>query len=136
MRRLRDGAQILDELFPWLPDGAIIPAWQLIRKAKFDQNRQAILLEEARSRRPQAVGRGFPLYAEGQHLFRDGLIMSDKRSREDDKKTMQALQQLGDYGMGMPCFAFMVSGLDDSHTTGTSCGFMGLNRWAIETLSG
>jgi len=74
MRRLRDWAQILDSWLSWFPDGAIIPAWQLIRKVKFDQNRQAILLEEARSRRPQAVRRGFPLYAEGLHLFRDGLI--------------------------------------------------------------
>lgn len=102
MRRLRDWAQILDSLLPWLPDGAIIPAWQLIRKVKFDQNRQAILLEEARTRPPQAVRRGFPLCAEGLHLFRDGLIMSDKRSRGDDKKTMQALEQLGDYG-GWAC---------------------------------
>ena len=74
MRRVGDGAQILHSFLPWLTDGAFIPAWQLIRKVKFDQNRQAILLEEARSRLPQGARRGFPLRVESLHLFRDGLI--------------------------------------------------------------
>ncbi len=96
-KRLGDWIQNLDNRFPWLPDGAIIHAWQLIREIKLDKKRPSILLTEARLRLLEAVRRGFPLYTEGLRLLRDGLIMFDQRAKGDDKEIRDALEQIGNY---------------------------------------
>jgi hypothetical protein len=96
-KRLRDWAGNLDNWFPWLPDGAIIHAWQLIREVKQDPSQESALLEQARLRLLDAMKRGFPLYTEGLRLLRDGLILSDQKVKGSDMEIRQALEKVGSY---------------------------------------
>src|SRR5205823_6015043 len=58
-------ANNLADWFNWLPDGAIIHAWQLLQ-----QKNETTL---ARERLLQAVGRGTPVYSQGLRMLIDGL---------------------------------------------------------------
>ena len=57
----------LDERFPWLPDGAIIHAWYLLRRPGAQD------VDLARQRLVAAARRGTPVFTEGVRPLRDGL---------------------------------------------------------------
>jgi hypothetical protein len=63
---MREWARNLANRFPFLPDGCIIWAWQLIHQ-------QPSNTEEIRKYLHMAVDRGLPVYSEGLRLLTDGL---------------------------------------------------------------
>jgi hypothetical protein len=67
--RLHNWANNLANYFPWMPDGAIIHAWQMISQPgdRFDRDRII-------SRLTEAFDRGLPLYAEGLRLLYEGMM--------------------------------------------------------------
>jgi hypothetical protein len=67
--RLHNWANNLANFFPWMPDGAVIHAWQMISQPG---NLQQI--DEISGRLREAFGRGLPLYAEGLRLLYEGLM--------------------------------------------------------------
>jgi hypothetical protein len=66
--QMRDWPQHLADLFPWLPDGPVIHAWQLMSGAP---NRRD--LSRASARLIEAANRGLPICTEGLRRLRDGL---------------------------------------------------------------
>lgn len=67
--------------FPWLPDGAILHAWVLMRN---EQNDAGLL--KARAYLLEAFMRGLPFYSTGVGLLRDGLTILANEARENGKK--------------------------------------------------
>ncbi|OCK55066.1 hypothetical protein LMTR3_09880 [Bradyrhizobium sp. LMTR 3] len=68
-------AHNLADWIEWLPDGAVIDAWYLIRGNNPDG------FQTARDRLIEATARGLPVYTRGLRLLRDGLA-----SFEDDER--------------------------------------------------
>ncbi len=81
--RLHDWANNLAEWFPYLPDGAIIHAWQMICGRYVDQT-------FIRKRLLDAVKRGVPVYTEGLRLLYDGLYQLTA-IRKNDSELREAL---------------------------------------------
>jgi hypothetical protein len=79
---------------PWLPDSAIIHAWQLLR-TEGDRGRDL-----ARQRLVQAAERGLPVMTEGLRLLVDGLqLFADhaRASRQPDEAVQSALENIRRY---------------------------------------
>ena len=79
---------------PWLPDGAVIHAWQLLLTAGIEYR------SNARERLLQAWSRGLPVYSQGLRLLIDGLeLFENSRRREnvDDKAVENALEEIRVY---------------------------------------
>jgi hypothetical protein len=76
LNRLHDWTRNLADWFPWLPDGAVIHAWHLIRDTKPD-------LRGARQRLLQAEARGLPVVTFGLRLLFDGLDFFARRAPRD-----------------------------------------------------
>lgn len=79
-RNLLDG-------FPWLPDGGVIHATQLLRTyGQTPRARAAKVLTEARHALVEAANRGVPVFTEGVRLLADGLanVASTSAYRGDD----------------------------------------------------
>jgi hypothetical protein len=87
LARLHDWANNLANWIPWLPDGAVIHAWQLLRQPQPDAT-------QARQRLLQAVERGLPIYTEGLRLLYDGLQLFDADAEGRDEPITAALGQL------------------------------------------
>ncbi len=92
--RLHNWPNNLANWFKWLPDGAVIHAWQLLHEPDEAQNSQA------RGRLLQAAERGLPVYTEGVRLLIDGLelfaydaVAHDER----DEAVEQALKNIRKY---------------------------------------
>jgi hypothetical protein len=89
--RLHDWSRNLANFFGWLPDGAVIHAWQLLRQDKPD-------VEQARARMLEAERRGLPLYTQGLRLLFDGLDLLSRKYRED-KELQDALGRVQRYAV-------------------------------------
>lgn len=78
--RLHDWAKNLANWFPWLPDGAIIYAWQMIR-----QNEQDRYMDDIRNYLIQA-SKKIPVYTEGLRLlieaFRQLSYITERKDQE------------------------------------------------------
>ncbi|WP_299252572.1 hypothetical protein [uncultured Aquimarina sp.] len=68
--RLHNWAENLANWMPWMSDGSIIWAWQLIKEGRNNGNMDII---EIKSRFLEATKRGIPLYTEGLRLLWKGL---------------------------------------------------------------
>jgi hypothetical protein len=97
INRLHDWANNLANWFTWMPDGAIIHAWQLIYEYRENGDADTRLLEQARERLMEAVARGYPIYTEGLRLLRDGLLMMQQHSGVDNPALQAAVNQAGGY---------------------------------------
>ena len=75
---LHDWSRNLANLFQWLPDGAVIHAWHLLRQEKPD-------IGQARARLLEAERRGLPLYTQGLRLLFDGLDLLSRKFRGDEE---------------------------------------------------
>ncbi len=96
--RLHDWPNNLANWVAWLPDGAVIHAWQLLRQSvETEQTR-------ARERLLQACERGIPVYTEGVRLLIDGLELFADNARAQnrpDEEVEQALQKIRQYATAM-----------------------------------
>ena len=97
LERLHNWANNLAEWFEWMPDGAIIHAWQLIMGTGQNNEKRTAHLDQARKRLLEAVGRGVPVYTEGLRLLRDGLLYFDSRAQGKDAEIAAALTRIGAY---------------------------------------
>jgi hypothetical protein len=85
--RLHDWTQNLDNWFPWLPDGAVIHAWHLLRQERPD-------VERARDRLLEAERRGVPLYTQGLRMLFDGLdLLARKLGDENLKRAWERVER-------------------------------------------
>jgi hypothetical protein len=74
----------------WLPDGAVIHAWHVLRQKKGDG-------KLARKWLIEAAKRGVPLYTQGLRLLFDGLNIFDMRADGKDKDVKAALERIRPY---------------------------------------
>ncbi len=98
LERLHDWPNNLANWITWLPDGAVIHAWQLLRQSVETEHRYA------RYRLLQACERGIPVYTEGVRLLIDGLEMFAEDAtahNRPDEEVEQALQRLRRYATAM-----------------------------------
>ena len=91
LERLREWAPNLANYFTWLPDGAIINAWQHILAGRNGDGETHF--GEAHTQLLTAVSRGLPVYTEGLRLLIDGLGLF-----ADDSETTDAVATLTSYG--------------------------------------
>ncbi|WP_298540235.1 hypothetical protein [uncultured Aquimarina sp.] len=80
--RLHNWAENLANWMPWMSDGSIIWAWQLIKEGRNSGNMNII---EIKSRFLEATKRGIPLYTEGLRLLWKGLKMLVDNDTADSK---------------------------------------------------
>lgn len=93
LERLHDWANNLANWFPWLPDGAIIHATQLLnKKEKTDSD-----IDLIRKRLLQAADEGIPVYSEGLRLLEKGLTQLWYHSEQKDNGIKKAHDRIGDY---------------------------------------
>ncbi len=92
LEKMHDWANNLADWFPWMPDGAIIHAWQVIQQGGPDLNIKAI-----RDRLIEAVNRGIPVYTEGLRLLYDGLTMLSFEFKQQDETVEQAFARIKQY---------------------------------------
>ena len=90
LARLHSWPRNLADWIGWLPDGAVIRGWQLLRGASSSRG------ETPRQRFLQAAQRGVPCYAEGLRLLVDGLKVV-LRDNEGDQQVASALEVMGRY---------------------------------------
>ncbi|MCC6448024.1 MAG: hypothetical protein IT215_05000 [Chitinophagaceae bacterium] len=90
---LHNWANNLANWFPWLPDGAVIHATQLLNK------REKTLkdIDLIRKRLLQAVHSGIPIYTEGLRLLGKGLTQLWYHSEQKDSNILKARIRIGDY---------------------------------------
>jgi hypothetical protein len=91
--RLHNWANNLANWFPWLPDGLIIHATQLLSKNEKTQ----VDLDLIRSRLLQAAGNGLPVYTEGLRLLQKGLTQFWYYSGQKDDEIINAYDRISDY---------------------------------------
>jgi len=86
--RLHGWARNLADFFPWLPDGSIIYAWQMLLK---NGDLDSI---EIRNRLLEAIERGYPVFTEGLRLLYDGLVRCSFYFGNDDAEVKDALAKV------------------------------------------
>lgn len=91
LERLHDWTDNLANWFPWMPDGAVIHAWHLLKQPKPNP-------DGARARLLEAEARGLPLYTYGLRLLLDGLSLFEDRD-DPGFQVRAALDRLRPYGM-------------------------------------
>lgn len=96
-QRLHNWANNLANWFRWMPDGAIIHAWQLIAAYRENSGAEASQLDLARLRLIEGVKRGYPIYSEGLRLLRDGLLLFDREADREDPEIRAARNKAGAY---------------------------------------
>jgi len=91
--RLHNWANNLANWFPWLPDGLIIHATQLLSK----NDKTQVDLDLIRSRLLQAAWNGLPVYTEGLRLLLKGLTQLWYYSEQKDNEIKNAYDRISDY---------------------------------------
>jgi hypothetical protein len=91
--RLHDWANNLANWFPWLPDGAIIHASQLLNK-KDKTNDDVKMIRE---RLIETARRGMPIYTEGLRLLEKGLSQLWYYSEKTDLEIKGLIDRVGNY---------------------------------------
>jgi hypothetical protein len=101
--RLHDWTRNLANWFPWMPDGAVICGWHLLREPTPN-------LEQALTWFLEAEQRGIPLYAQGLRLLFDGLRLFQAKFADEGGRLAKAVDRLRPYlaaaraGSGTTCF--------------------------------
>lgn len=101
--RLHNWANNLAEWYPWLPDGAIIHAWQLIKTYQGNPTESW----QIKSRLMQAWKRGIPVYTEGLRLLYEGMLQLSSHYYHRDAELEKVLGEvriaisLVDWGQGV-----------------------------------
>ena len=90
--RLHDWTNNLANWIPWMPDGAVIHAWHLLRQTRPDEF-------QARARLIEAASRGVPLYTKGLRLLFDGLNIMKRRTDGTDEELNLALERISPYAV-------------------------------------
>lgn len=91
--RLHDWASNLADWFPWLADGPVIHATQLLSKREKSEHDISLI----RARLLEAVGRGIPVYSEGLRLLEKGLTQLWYHFEESDAEINSARKKIGYY---------------------------------------
>jgi hypothetical protein len=89
--RLHDWARNLANWFDWMPDGAIIYAWQIIQKK---ENKD---YSEVKKLFLTALDRGIPIFTEGLRLLHDGLSLYSYHAEKKDEAVENALTTVKEY---------------------------------------
>ncbi|WP_113924803.1 hypothetical protein [Cognataquiflexum aquatile] len=90
--RMHNWAQNLANRFQWMPDGAVIYGWQLIREDSKPENIKLI-----RTQLIEAINRGIPIYTEGLRLLYEGLMMLSFEFKHKDLPVENALARVKKY---------------------------------------
>jgi uncharacterized protein YjbI with pentapeptide repeats len=110
LERLHNWSANLANWTGWMPDGAVIHAWQLIREHQQMLTRSVDVLDIARARLLEAVERGIPVYTEGLRLLISGLKLMDFEADGQDTDVRDALDRIQPYSqaadLGQPTTTF------------------------------
>lgn len=136
LSRLHNWANNLANWFPWMPDGAIIHAWQLLKdKDNVKQNISTI-----RQRLIEAVKRGIPIYTDGLRLLCDGLTMLSYHYDKRDNVVERALSIIEEYTAAVDwsqeTTTFNASSLEAHDLTSERSGTEGMSLTAYSNYSG
>jgi hypothetical protein len=91
LNRLSDWAPNLSRLFPWLPDGAVINAWQHLHTGRLGGGHADQHFATAQQQLLLATQRGIPVYTEGLKLLLDGLRLMRADADGEDHELDAAL---------------------------------------------
>jgi hypothetical protein len=110
LERLHNWPQNLANWMQWMPDGAVIHAWQLIREQQEAQEPSEDALGTVRDRLLEAVERGIPIYTEGLRLLVAGLKLLDFEADGRDQDVRDALRRVRPFAaaadLGQPTTTF------------------------------
>ena len=93
LEKMHNWPNNLAEWMPWLPDGAIIHAWQMIRSG----NEKMETIDKIKARLVSAADRGIPVYTEGLKLLYEGLNLLWYQFGRGDKKVENAMAKIKRY---------------------------------------
>ena len=114
LERLHNWPQNLANWMQWMPDGAVIHAWQLIREQQEAEERSEEAFSIGRARLLEAVERGTPVYTEGLRLLVAGLKLLDFEADGRDREVRDALDRVRPFAaaadLGQPTTTFTGSG--------------------------
>jgi hypothetical protein len=94
LARLHNWPANLADWMQWLPDGAVIRAWQLIREQQASATVDESVLAQGRGYLLDAARRGVPLLTEGLRLLLEGLSLFDRGARGSDHEIAAALRRM------------------------------------------
>ena len=94
LERLHNWPRNLANWMQWMPDGALIHAWQLIREQQESREPVPARLDEARELLLATVERGLPVYTEGLRLLVSGLKLFDFQAEGADPEIRDALDRI------------------------------------------
>lgn len=92
LNRMHHWAENLANWFPYLPDGPVIRARQLLLMGLSDMTQY----EAVRTWLLEAIKRGMPVFTEGLRLLYESLIHLDSLFKEDDREVHTALKYVRD----------------------------------------
>jgi hypothetical protein len=116
LERMHNWADNLANRFPWLPDGSIIHAWQLIKEDRESKKDISIIQQ----RLLEAAHRGIPIYTEGLRLLYEGLKLLAYNYSRIDPVIEEALAKVKQY------VAYADMSQENTTFTGVSPGSPGL----------
>lgn len=123
LQRLHNWPQNLANWMRWMPDGAVIHAWQLIREQQEAQIPSEEAFSVSRGRLLEAVERGTPVYTEGLRLLVAGLKLLDFEAEGGDREVRDALDRVRPFAaaadLGQPTTTFTGSSPFSPSTTPT-----------------
>jgi hypothetical protein len=114
LERLHNWPRNLANWMQWMPDGALIHAWQLIREQQESPEPAPACLDEARESLLVTVERGLPVYTEGLRLLVSGLKLFDFQAEGADPEIRDALDRIRPFvaaaDLTQPTTSFLGSG--------------------------
>ncbi|GAA3836991.1 hypothetical protein GCM10022226_68730 [Sphaerisporangium flaviroseum] len=114
LERLHNWPRNLANWMQWMPDGALIHAWQLIREQQESREPVPARLDEARELLLVTVERGLPVYTEGLRLLVSGLKLFDFQAEGADPEIRDALDRIRPFvaaaDLTQPTTSFLGSG--------------------------
>lgn len=123
LERLHNWPQNLANWMQWMPDGALIHAWQLIREQQESHEPVPARLDEARELLLVTVERGLPVYTEGLRLLVSGLKLFDFQAEGTDTEIRNALDRIRPFvaaaDLTQPTTTFLGTGPSNASTTPT-----------------
>jgi Restriction Enzyme Adenine Methylase Associated len=126
LARLHQWPQNLANWMQWMPDGALIHAWQLIRQQQEAEEPEEAALRTGRDRLLEAVERGVPVYTEGLRLLVAGLKLLDFEADGRDREVRDALDRVRPFAAA--------ADLGQPTTTFTGSSPMSASTWPIYGL--
>jgi hypothetical protein len=121
LARLHEWPGNLANWMEWMPDGAVIRAWQLIREQQEAQEPSNAALGTARDWLLEAVERGTPVYTEGLRLLVAGLKLLDFEADGQDREVGDALGRVRPFAaaadLGQPTTTYTGSSPSSASTS-------------------